>query len=176
MPRNDMPNKISGDEYVLHMDAETAAIVALACEFYSRIKMGQFEEIRHLTVWPNGKNDPTFSERLQKCEDALAEAQKAAYPELGGMGASYGVGCFRDADTAWNVYQAVRYVKAWHEHPEGGTTVNFHEPMKFSDAPMPRCEIRDGNMEWHECFIDPKTGELVDTDKAVEDFEAKRGD
>ena len=31
-------------------------------------------------------------------------------------------------------------------------------------------------MEWHECFIDPKTGELVDTDKAVEDFEAKRGD
>lgn len=174
---NDMPDKIPGDEYVLHMDKETAAIVALACEFYCRVRMGQFNEIRHLTVWPTEPGDPTFCDRIASCETALAEARKAAFPELGSnMGASYGVGHFRDADTAWNVYQAVRYVKAWHEHPEGGTTVNFHEPMKFSDAPMPRCEIRDGNMDWHECFVDPKTGELVDTDQAVKDFKAKYGD
>lgn len=176
MLRNDMPDKIPGDEYVLHMDKETAAIVALACEFYARVRMGQFNEIRYLTLSPNGSNDPTFSERIQKCEEALMFARKEAYPELSGVGHSYGVGHFRDADTAWNVYQAVRYIKAWHEHPEGGVTVNFHEPQKFSDAPMPRCEVRDGNMDWHECFVDPKTGELIDADKAVKDFEAKYGD
>lgn len=173
---SDMPEKIPGDEYVLHMDAETACIVGLACEFFARVRMGQFEEIRHLTVWPRCKDDKTFSERLQKCSDHLEFAKKAAFPELNGPGHSYGVGHFRDADTAWNVHQVVRYIIAWHEHPEGGSTVNFREPMRFSDAPMPRCEIRNGDMEWHECFVDPETGKLIDTDQAVTDFEKKKGD
>jgi hypothetical protein len=181
LPVNDygfgMPDKIPGDEYVLHMNAETAHIVARACEFYARIIMGQFEEVQHLTVWPVGENDPTFGERIQKCSDALREAKRAAFPEFPAPDHHYHkVGRSRDGDTAWNVYQAVRYIKAWHEHPEGGYIVNFHRPMKNSDAPMPRCEVRDGNMEWHECFIDPSTGELVDTDKAVKDFEKKYGD
>lgn len=163
--RNDMPDKIPGDEYVLHMDAETAQIVARACEFFSRILFGQFQEVRYLTVHPTEEGDPTFGERLNACEKALQEARDAAFPEFkGSYGWSYGVGHLREADTAWNVYQAVRYIKAWHEHPEGGITVNFHEPMRFSDAPMPRCEVRNGDAEWHDCFVDPKTGELVDLD------------
>ena len=169
----DMPDKIPGDEYLLYMDKETAATVALACEFYARVKFGQFNEIQHLTVWPNGDNDPTFGDRLQACEEALNAAKKAAYPELSGPGHSYGVGRFRDADTAWNAYQAIRYMHAWHEHPEGGTTINFSPPRRFSDAPMPRCEIRDGDAEWHDCFVDPKTGELVDITQAIKDAEER---
>ena len=168
--RNDMPDRIPGDEYVLHMDAETAQIVAHACELYSRLRCGQFQEVRHLTVWPVGQDDQTFCNRLNACEEALNRARDAAFPEFAGsIGRSYGVGHFRDADTAWNVYQAVRYIKAWHEYPEGGDTVNFRPPLRFSDAPMPRCEIRDGDMEWHECFVDPKTGELVDIDRRLTD-------
>ena len=176
MLRNDMPDKIPGDEYVLHMNAETARIVSRACELYARLRCGQFEELQHLTVWPQGEKDTSFGERIQKCRESLEFAKKAAFPELNGPGHSYGVGHFRDSDTAWNVYQAVRYIMAWHEHPEGGYTVNFREPMKYSDAPMPRCEVRDGDLDWHECFIDSKTGGLVDTDQAVKDFEAKYGD
>ena len=136
-----MPEKISGDEYVLHMDEETARVVSRACELYMRLRCGQFQELRYLTVMPQGKNDPTFGERLDKCSAALLEAKKAAFPELNGPGHSYGVGHFRAADTAWNVYQVVRYVMAWHKHPEGGITVNFNKPLKYSDAPMPRCEV-----------------------------------
>jgi len=167
MSRFGMPDKIPGDEYILYMDAETAQIVSRACELYARLRCGQFEEIQLLTVWPQNENgDPTFGGRIQTCREHLELARRAAFPELTGPGHSYGVGKFRDSDTAWNVYQAVRYIKAWHEHPEGGYTVDFRTPLKYSDAPMPRCEVRDGNMDWHECFIDPRTGELVDTDAA----------
>lgn len=140
-----MPDRIDGDEYVLRMNEETAAIVSRACELYARLRCGQFEELQYITVQPQGEKDSTFCERIQKCREALGFAKKAAFPELpAGAGASYGVGHFRDSDAAWNVYQAVRYVMAWHRNPEGGTTVNFNEPMRFSDAPMPRCEVRNG--------------------------------
>lgn len=174
---NDMPDKIPGDEYVLHMNAETARIVARACELFSRLLFGQFQEVRYLTLHPTEKDDPTFSDRLGVCEKALQEARDAAFPEfLHQYGRSYGVGHDRDADTAWNAYQAIRYIQAWHEHPEGGDTVNFYEPMRFSDAPMPRCEVRDGNAEWHDCFVDPNTGQLIDIDAEVEKFAKKYGD
>ena len=145
MNRYGMAEKIDGDEYVLHMDAETAQVVLRACEFYCRIRLGQFQEVRYITVAPLGENDPTFGERIEKCSEALDFARKAAYPELNGPGHSYGVGHFRDADTAWNTYQVLRYVKAWHEHPEGGDTVNFNKPLRYSDAPMPRCEVKSGD-------------------------------
>lgn len=37
--------------------------------------------------------------------------------------------------------QLSRHCKAWHEHPEGGLTVNFDEPMNCSGQPMPKCEV-----------------------------------
>ena len=164
MSRFGMPSKIEGDEYVLHMNAETAWIVSHACELYARIINGQFNEIRYLTLKPLGEHDETFCERIQKCEDALLEAKKAAFPEFQTpANQSYGVGHSRSGDAAWNVYQAVRYVMAWHEHPEGGITVNFIEPLKYSDAPMPRCEVRNEDLEWHDCIYNPDTGELIDT-------------
>lgn len=68
-----MPGKISGDEYVLHMNAETAQIVINACELYARLRCGQFEEVQHLTVWPQAKDesgrDPTFGKRIERCRE-----------------------------------------------------------------------------------------------------------
>lgn len=168
-----MPDKIPGDEYVLHMDAETAQIVARACELYARVRCGQFDEIQYLTVQPQDDHDPTFGDRIQKCREALYRAREAAFPDLHGPGHSYGVGKLRDSDTAWNVYQAVRYVKAWHEHPEGGYTVDFKEPLRYSDAPMPRCEVRNGDIPGYEYFVDPRTKKLMDA--AVKEFREKYG-
>ena len=129
-------------EYALLMDAETAHVVSFACEMYARLRNGQFNELRHLTVWPQGEHDETFCDRIQRCEDALREAKRAAFPEFAAPdNQHYGIGHFRDSDTAWNAYQALRYALAWQEHPEGGDTVNFRTPVKLSDAPMPRCTV-----------------------------------
>lgn len=39
----------------------------------------------------------------------LLDARKAIYPELNGIGHSYGVGKFADADRAFDVYQVLRH-------------------------------------------------------------------
>ena len=122
--------------YTLTMDAETARVVSRACEFYARILFGQWEELS----WEMILQDRTYANRRPECEAFLERAQMAAFPDLV-HGRSYGVGHDRTADTAWNAYQAIRYAIAWHDHPEGVLAVCFDKPMKFSDAPMPKCEV-----------------------------------
>ena len=172
-----MPNTIPGDEYVLRMDAETAHIVARACELYARLRNGQFEELRYLTVWPTEAGDKTFGKRIDQCSAALLQAKTAAFPEFSHpYSQSYGIGHFRDSDVAWNVYQAVRYIMAWHEHPEGGDTVDFRKPLKYSDAPMPRCECRNGDLHWHNCVEDGSPDSLIDVDTTkVYQVQARKG-
>lgn len=124
--------------YTLTMDAETANVVKRACELYARILFGQWDEIS----WEMTMRDSTFIDRRNDCQRHLAAAKIATFPELP-PGQSYGVGHDSTADTAWNAYQAIRYAIAWHDHPEGGCTVNFDKPLRVSDAPMPKCEVKE---------------------------------
>lgn len=125
--------------YTLTMDAETANVVKRACELYARILFGQWDEIS----WEMMRLlDSTFIERRNDCERHLAAAKAATFPKLL-PGQSYGVGHDRTADTAWHAYEAIRCAIAWHDHPEGGLAVCFDKPMKFSDAPMPKCEVKE---------------------------------
>ena len=39
--------------------------------------------------------------------------------------------------------QCIRYVYAWHKHPEGGHTVNFYEPMIRGRYPKLECRAYD---------------------------------
>lgn len=87
------------------MNEEHLKILAVACEFYARVKMGQFNEIPfHLLEW-KGED---VCERRDKAEQLLLEARKQIYPELNGAGHSYGIGKFKDADQAFDIYQVVR--------------------------------------------------------------------
>lgn len=126
------------DTYTLTMDAETAHVVSRACEFYARILMAQWKELS----WEMTIRDGTYDERRPVCEAFIERARMAAFPELV-RGQYYGVGHDRKADTAWNAYQAIRYAIAWHDHPDGGITVNFDKPLRVSDAPMPKCEVKE---------------------------------
>lgn len=127
----------TNDTYTLTMDAETAHVVSRVCEFYARILMGQWDEISWEMVLQGG----SFVERRESCDHYLNLARAVAFPKLA-PNQSLGIGNHRTIDTAWHTYEAVRYALAWQEHPEGGDTVNFNKPLKFSDAPMPKCAVQ----------------------------------
>lgn len=97
-------------EIMLTLTEDQAAIVSRACEFYCRIFCGQFQEIPYELMFHQSMADGEWCYRREKAEEVLLEARKYIYPELRGAGHSYGVGKFQNADTAWNVYQVLRYV------------------------------------------------------------------
>ena len=92
----------------LTLTDEMAKIVAEACEFYARIRMGQFQEIIYKTLEMNELSAANYCERRDEAERYLFEARKFIYPELYGLGHSYGYGKFDDADIAFDVYRAIR--------------------------------------------------------------------
>lgn len=95
-------------KYSLELTEEQAKIAAQACEFFARIRMGQFQEIPYLCL--SGEiYGGEYCIRRNIAEKHLLEARKSIYPELNGIGHSYGVGKFQDADRAFDIYQVLRY-------------------------------------------------------------------
>ena len=45
-------------------------------------------------------------------------------------------------ERCWAVYATIRHALAWHDHPEGGMTVDFDEPMGYGER-MPVCRVED---------------------------------
>lgn len=132
---------MSNDEkYILTLTREQALTVSKACEFYARVMMGQFGEIAFETMLQSIKQDD-FCTRREMMEDLLFQARKFAFPDLMSRGHSYGIGHSKPADRAWNAYQAIRYAVAWHEHPEGGITVDFRKPYPAGGEAVPDCKV-----------------------------------
>lgn len=115
----------------LEMSEDQAYVIQDALDFYSRIMMGQFDNIASL-----------FSIRLAKNvnreeETKLIEALKNLYyPELH-RSAYYGIfhsDTPEDAKISWDLIQVLRYDISWYKYPEGGHTVNFHTPLRSSNT------------------------------------------
>lgn len=95
-------------KYELELTKEQLQILSTACEFYARIRMGQFNQILwHCLNWNDNAID-NLCNRRDEAEKLLLEARKHIYPELYGVGHSYGVGKFKDADMAFDIYQVAR--------------------------------------------------------------------
>ena len=93
----------------LTLTEEQAHVVANACEFYARVKYGQFGEITwHTLTLSRDINCDDFCVRRDNADRCLLEARKFIYPELHGAGHSYGIGKFKDADLSFDVYQVIR--------------------------------------------------------------------
>ena len=115
-------------KYVLKMNEEQAKICATACEFYARIMMGQFQEIPY-HLMQEQIADEGYLYRRELAENCLMAAKKAIYPEIGGIGASYGMGKFPKADASFDIYQVLR-----EKFPHDGRT-------PFSYGELPECEV-----------------------------------
>lgn len=116
----------------LTLTEEQAQLVGMACEFYARIRMGQFGEIPFRCAEKHCPKDPEATQR------AWLELRKHIYPDLCGIGHSYGIGKFDDADKAFDVYQVIRYAMG------GQPPFSYHE--------LPKCE----RVETQRYSIDPK--------------------
>lgn len=110
----------------LTLTEEQAQVVSTACEFYARIRMGQFNEILIATMSGDVSFD-NFCSRRKEAERLLLEARKQLYPDLDGIGHSYGIGKFMDADQAFDVHQVLRYALGGKKEP-------------WSNYPLPECE------------------------------------
>lgn len=88
--------------FILTLNEEQARVLMTACEFYARIKMGQFGEIAWHCAKKHCPNDP------RAVEEAWLALRKLLFPDLQGVGHSYGIGDDEKADTAFDIYQIVR--------------------------------------------------------------------
>lgn len=109
---------------------DQAELVSGVCEFYARVKMGQFKEI--IWYFLDMKLPPEdYCERRDKAEQLLLKARESIYPALHGIGHSYGIGKFEDADKVYDVHQVIRYARG-----------HWREP--FSYYPVPKCTVIRG--------------------------------
>lgn len=94
------------EKIVLELSKEQADLVRKACEFYARVRIGQFGEIIFHCM--DVDTDNNYFERRERAEEFLLAARNSIYPDLHGAGHSYGMGKFQDADMAFDVHQVIR--------------------------------------------------------------------
>lgn len=87
---------------------EQVKLLSNICEFYARVRMGQFNEIVW-TILDMSLPTDDYCQRRDAAEQILLDARKVLYPELYGGGHSYGIGKFADADQVYDVHQVIRY-------------------------------------------------------------------
>ena len=128
--------------YRLKMNEKQARVTVAALDFAMRVWLGQWREIvERCMKYEPGKLDE-WCERREEAEALLLQARKIVMPELTGWGNHYGVYNRQETERLYNVLLAVRSCLAYHDHPEGGTTVNFREPMSiYVNEEMPKCEV-----------------------------------
>ena len=132
------------EQITLTMNREQACAVMMATELMARLEIGQFEEI----TWKmldrfEGKDkngEPTFDGHSRDIANAYLKcaclaifgANAYGWPDVGEKSITH--------KRCWAVYTAIRHALAWHDHPEGGNTVDFGEPLGYGE-PLPKCKV-----------------------------------
>jgi hypothetical protein len=127
-------------KYILELTEEQAVVAMDACEILSRLHLGQY--------W-------IITDKMLSWDDKdYADKKAVANTVLSGAGMVLnGIRTYSEpkghknetCNRAWCIYEAIRYAKSWHEHPEGGYGVNFDPPINTLTAgePLPTCQISD---------------------------------
>ncbi len=137
-------------KYKLTMTEKQAAIIAEACEFFCRIKIGQFGEIIWKTLIPQHTELDDFCNRRDAAEAYLLKAREMIYPELHGIGHSYGVGKFEDADMAFGAYEVIRHALGRGDGPyllKDVPTISTGPEPKWGTGELMACPFCGGPAE-----------------------------
>lgn len=126
------------ETYTLTLSREQAEIVESACELLARLRIGQFNRITELLL--DVQDVESYGMRRDFANGALKLAASAIFDR--GLGKNF------DTDKlhhrAWDVYQVLRYTRAWHDNPAGNPmSVSFDKPVSFIGEKLPVCEVKD---------------------------------
>ena len=130
------------EKVILELTREQADAVMRATELLARLHLGQFKEITWQFMGRFVDNDGEFdAERRALADELLEQACRSIFgvnqynqPDIGDKTIEH--------KRCWAVYATIRHALAWHDHPEGGITVNFDKPMGYGEQ-MPKCRVRD---------------------------------
>ena len=119
-------------KYQLTISEKQARVIISALDFFSRIGIGQLEEILRHPQYANiiFNNNATY----KVCKELLDEPKRLLtnFPP----NASYGIGnpeVHSDCTISYDLMQVIRHRLAWDNNPEGGIQVSFGKPMRFSN-------------------------------------------
>ena len=131
-------------KYRLEMNEKQARTVIDALDFFMRMRIGQWDELRKLCwVFGNIAGTQEYETKRDAIDEKLMEARQIAMPELT-RNASWGVYKFENTERAFNILKAVRSCIAWHNNPKGGYGVIYDRPLAINVMEeMPNCEVVD---------------------------------
>lgn len=132
-----MGRKTSEEKYILTLTRDQAIATMDALELYARLRIGQFNRITELLL--DVQNADDYCKRREIANDLLNIVACVIF----GKNAYGHPDCKKDKlhSRMWNIYAALRYKMAWHDHPEGGWTVNFDEPFPWDGEAVPDCKV-----------------------------------
>jgi hypothetical protein len=118
----------------IELNEKQARTMVEALDLYSRILIGQFEDVGRLAITYNvtfgDKSDyesfHEFSDRIRELKEELLKI-----PQNASFGI-YNESVHNNARVAWDMQQVIRHNLAWKRTPEGGHTVDFVKPHKSS--------------------------------------------
>ena len=120
------------NKYILELDEEQLKLIQSALDLRSRIQMGQLEElVDHF----NGPLRHLENEKLNNAKEKIQEVKEILFPELSGS-AFYGIknnSLPIESQRAYDMVQVIRREIALKNKPQGGITVNFDQPIRYSD-------------------------------------------
>lgn len=138
------------DTTLVTLTGEEISFSVNALDFYSRIWIGQYDEI----LW----NHRMFLDHkeVEKIEENaklfLQMVRMLVLPDLGPeLNGSYGIynpDIDKKAQLAYNLQQVIRNKYAYARNPEGGMQVDFRHPMQCGETTLPTAEIEKTEEEW----------------------------
>lgn len=126
-----------GDRVILELTDEQAVVLERAVELLFRLHIGQFNEIKFALM--QHVHDTGEKVDFHSIDASLDVLSHMFFPGLRPH-ESFNVNCCKDCNIAYSIYQAIRYVNAWHHNPEGSIGVNF-DPPRFTGVPIPKCHL-----------------------------------
>lgn len=121
----------------LEINEDHIKLLIRILDFYSRIVLGQFEEILYGCIIFGWNSSIISNIDLVKIRRLLGEIKHKLYTGPFGI---YSEEIPEEAKITYDIQQVIRYRLAWDNNPNGGITIDFDEPMKCSNIDFPEIE------------------------------------